>query len=593
MSAEAQPARVPLVALRTAIGLAQGVALYFLYAAFDAKTWPATAPELFAPLVLTVSLVPLIAIAGLGNLRPWTLATWLVAATALLAGLGVYDILRDPSPVATSGQLRQGPSVPLCFAVLAGLFIAHSLIVSGDLDRKPIASYPRYFDVAWKHGVQVALAALFVGAFWALLWLGIALFELVKVHAPGDVIKKPWFAIPATALATAYALHVTDVRTNLLNGARALLLTLLSWLLPLMAFIASAFLVTLLFTGLEPLFATRAATAVLLAASAALIFLVNAAYQDGLSDHVARVLRYAEALAAIALVPLVSIAAYALALRIGQYGWTPDRIIACACVVVAGCYAVGYVVALLGGPAWFKRLEITNVLAAFVILAILLALFSPVADPAYISVRSQVARLEAGRIAPDRFDFAFLRFQSGRFGREVLESLTTRKDGPAATQIADRARIALAWKNASEARSSEPPATPQERAANISVVYPKGATLPESFLKQDWHTTDYRFPNCLAARPTTHCEAVIADLDGDGSLEVLVFNAGAAAAAFKQSEDKWALLGFVSNLVCSGVREALREGKLEFAAPRWKELRTAGSSLQILASCAEDNAAKR
>ena len=37
---------------RAAIGLAQGFALYFLYQAFDAKTWPATDGLVFAPLVL-------------------------------------------------------------------------------------------------------------------------------------------------------------------------------------------------------------------------------------------------------------------------------------------------------------------------------------------------------------------------------------------------------------------------------------------------------------------------------------------------------------------------------------------------------------
>jgi Domain of unknown function (DUF4153) len=596
MSAENLPANISLVVSRTAIGLAQGLALYLLYSAFSAKVWPATAPELLAPLVLVLSLVPLIAIAGLGNLRPWTLAIWLVVAMALLAGLGVYDVMRDPpaAEFATSGPAPDAPSGRLWFAVLAGLFIAHSLIVSGDLDRKPIASYQRYFGVAWKHGMQVVLAVTFVGVAWGLLELGITLFELIKVDAPGRVINKPWFVIPVTVLATAYAIHVTDVRTSLLNSARALLLILLSWLLPLMAFIACAFLVTLLFTGLAPLFGTHAGTTVLLIASAVLIFLVNAVYQDGLSDRTVRILRYAEMPAVIALVPLVSIAAYGLALRVGQYGWTPDRIVACACVLVAACYAVGYMFAMVAGPARLERLEATNVVTAFVILGVLLALFSPVADPTRISVACQVARLEAGRIPPDRFDFGFLRFESGRFGREALARLETRQVGPNGAQIAEYARLALARKSPSEAHSTEPAVTPQQRAALISLIYPKGAALPESFVQQDWATQqDHRFPNCLTDRPNMHCDAWMVDLDGDGSPEILVIGVGFTAVAFKAIGDRWALLGSVSNAGCSGVREALLENKFELATPPGKELRVAGSRLQVLVGCSDDNAARK
>jgi hypothetical protein len=202
MSAEDRLTGVPLAVTRTLIGVAQGAALYFLYAALEAKTWPTGEPLLFAPAVLTATLVPLIAVAGLGNLRPRTFVIWVVAAAGLLSGLSVYDILRgDMVPpglmtviaagaVATPEMARNLPSAALWDAALGGLFIAHSLIASGDADRRFVASYPRYFDVAWKHGVQLVLALIFVGAFWALLWLGAALFELIKVHFLTDLIKK-------------------------------------------------------------------------------------------------------------------------------------------------------------------------------------------------------------------------------------------------------------------------------------------------------------------------------------------------------------------------------------------------------------------
>jgi hypothetical protein len=378
------------------------------------------------------------------------------------------------------------------------------------------------------------------------------------------------------------------VRAGIVRGARTLKLTLLSWLLPMMVLIAGGFLSTLMFTGLEPLWSTRRATAVLLTAAAAIVFLVNAAYQDGHSEHPVRVLRYAGSLAAILLLPLVGIAGYGLALRVGQYGWTPERIIALACAVVAACYTFGYGLSVLASRSWLKWLEVTNVFTAFVILAVILALFSPIADPARISVADQVARLVAGNVSPDAFDFAFLRFGSGRFGLDALERLKNKQDGPDASRIAERANTALAWKNRSEARRAER-MTPQRLAANITVIYPKGQSLPDSFLQQDWPATSPRYPPCLNANANInvsiyHCDAMMVDLDGDGKPEIVVL--GPWSAAFKQSENQWTLLGNITNTGCKGVRDALREGKFEIAAtPEFKELHVAGQSLQVSSGC--------
>ena len=73
------------------------------------------------------------------------------------------------------------------------------------------------------------------------------------------------------------------------------------------------------------------------------------------------------------------------------------------------------------------------------------------------------------------------------------------------------------------------------------------------------------------------------DLDGDGSPEIIVL--GQVASAFKQSEKQWFLLGNIANTNCKGVRDALKEGKFEIAAPALKELRAAGQSLWVQRGC--------
>jgi uncharacterized protein DUF4153 len=239
---------------------------------------------------------------------------------------------------------------------------------------------------------------------------------------------------------------LTDVRANLARGARVLLLTLLSWLLPVMTVIAVGFLMALPFSGLEALWSTQRATGILLGAAAALIFLINGTYQDGGSEHpAAAIVRYSGTVAAFALVPITALSAYGLALRVGQYGWTPDRIIGLACIATTTCYAVGYASAAARRGAWLKLIEITNVVTACVILAMLLALLTPIADPARLSVADQVARLESGKIPPGQFDFNFLRFQSGRYGEQTLERLKSKQDGPNAAEISQAAGEALRW----------------------------------------------------------------------------------------------------------------------------------------------------
>jgi hypothetical protein len=439
----------------------------------------------------------------------------------------------------------------------------------------------------------LALAAGFVAVFWGVLWLGAELFRLIRIEVFADLIKRRWFWIPVTTLLLSYALHTTDVRAGLVRGTRTLALTLLSWLLPVMALITVGFLAALPFTGLQPLWDTRHATALLLIAAGVLVFLINAAYQDGQpQEQTARVVRYAGTAAAIALVPLVALAAYGLQLRIAQYGWTPDRVIACACIVVAACYAVGYASAAVRPGPWLKWLETTNVSTALVIVAALLLLSTPIADPARISVADQLARLAAGKTSVEGFDFAFLRFQSGRYGVQALERLSALQDGPDAARISQKAAEALDWKNRRDARPVVARATPQSRAANIAVLGSAPNALPDSFVAQDWNTTSrmlpYYVPPCLTG--SSKCEAILSDLDGDGTAEILLFPLpDGNAAAFKLVGGvRWVPVGPVANADCSGVRAALRAGKFEVVAPRFNDIEVDGRRLRVNVSCLPD-----
>lgn len=589
---------------RLGVGLLQGLALLALSEAATRQAWPATDGLIFAPLITTAIFVPTLIIAGVGHLRPRVLTGWAIAAAMLCASFAIYDIYRDPV-LPGSGFIqvvlpqsaviaRTSPSWVLWLSLAAMLFIIHSLTVAGEADRRVIATYPTHFDVSWKHVVQFVLAVVFVAVLWGLLFLGAELFRLIRIEFFWNLIWKKEFAIPVTAVAFSYAVHVTDVRASIVHGARSLVLILFSWLLPLMALISAAFILALPFTGLEPLWSTRRATGILLTAAAALILLINAAYQDGRGENRAvAALRYASVLAALVLALLIAFAAYGLSLRIGQHGLTPERVNVLALVVVAACYGVGYIIAVARSGASLRGLERTNIVTSLVIVGLLLALRSPLVDPARISVADQVRRLENGRIAPEKFDFAFLRFGAGRFGMDALKRLAAGAEGPQANEIAHRADDALVARYPSDLTARKPRRiTPKQRADDIAVIQPSGAVLPDSFLQQDWTTfqRQWMLPRCLVA--AAKCEAILADLDGDGTPEILLLSqpAGVAALFKANGGGTWEFVGPIANVGCPGVRDALRAGQFETVRPALKEIEVAGVRLHITTDCTRASA---
>jgi hypothetical protein len=352
--------------------------------------------------------------------------------------------------------------------------------------------------------------------------------------------------------------------------------------MPVMALFAVAFLAALPVVGLEPLWATRSATALLLTAAAALVILINATYQDGSPEtrpHAA--LSVGARLAALALVPLVAIAAFALWLRIDQHGLTPERIVAMACVLVAASYALGYAIAAIWPGQWLKPIEITNIGAAFVALARILALFTPIADPARIAVDDQLRRLADGRVAPEQFDFRFLRTEAARYGIAALERLKADKSTPRAQLIARKAEEALKFGDL----QPRPEPTSQDLIAGIA-VYPKGATLPESFVKQDWRDAGASPAQCVRdATGVEPCEAFFADFDGDGRQEILL-SARFRIDVFKlEASGRWAWIGYLSPMNCGDNLAALRAGRFRPIRPARDDLEIDGRRVQLLASC--------
>lgn len=563
-------------AARLAVGLVQGLLLAWLIHAASgaapaangevARQWPATQPHLYGPLILVAAYLPPVLLAGIGRLRLATLIAWGVGAGLLLAFLGWSDIARQSVTESHNPPFLDFPLLP--FAA-AALFIGHHLILPADRERRLIAAFPTYFDTAWLAGVQLALSLGFTLAFWLLLNLGAALFGLIGIKQLNHLLQETWFIVPLLSVAFALAVQLTDVRPGLIRGVRTVALMLLSWLLLVMTVLVGGFLAALPFTGMEGLWRTGSATALVLAAAGALIILINTAYQDGLPDNrPPAVLRAAVRVAAVLVTPLIGIAVWGLALRIDQYGLTPDRIIAAACILVGLVYAGGYGWAALSpfwrGGDWMKPLERTNVFAAVLTVLVIVCLFTPVADPARLSVASQVARLSAGKVAPDRFDYRFLRFDSGRAGEAALARLV-RSDN---TEIARRARDMQA-----ETDRYAAPDTTQPSMNPVFEVHPAGSAAPEGLIGPvtigDPRTACVKAGDCVVTQ---------LDVNGDGVSEALIATAH-AVEMFEKRDQGWVSRGAYRPVFCGGgpraaldPRQMMRDGRIAAREPRWPDL---------------------
>lgn len=544
-----------LTGVRLCIGLAQGLALFALLRARDLGLLPDA--YLFSTLCLPLLLVPLLVLEGLGTIGPRILIPWATMAALILAGLGYYQRWRIDVPLPAHAGYA--------LMALTGLFlfIAQALVHAGARADKFVAPYPEYFRESWTLVARLLVWAPVAALAWALSGgVGSLLATAHLAIAPAA------FTMPLTAMAGAYAFSLqwsAKLKTPLV--------TALTFALPLLILASLALVISVVGTWHAPLW--------LLALDAgALIAAINASHRGG-PDHTPHPLwRKAAEFIGTCLVPLLAgLAAAALAARVGEHGWTVNRIFAGAAIFVVISYGIPYLAAAfiaLGGGGWMQRIEEPNVALAFALALAALALASPLADPMRLAAASQQARLQSGLVREDGFDFAALARDDARYGYQALQTLT-RNGAPA---IARDATLTLA----------APPReamAPTQVGANIAVRTP-GARLPAALLSRDWSSfSQADVPPCLTS-PRMTCEAWFMDLDGDGRDEILLVYGSDSrwwATALKEQGGQWNPAGTLASPNCRGSLAALRDGHFTITTPLpgWRDLLVGGARLSFSA----------
>ncbi len=514
---------------------------------------------------ITVALMPPLLLGLLLRSATDRRSWWLVALlTPLLAGLAWYS---GHSGLPADARNLDSALPGHLLVIGIALFLLCPYLQQWRDGERPI--YARLFHNAWDNALTLVVAAVLTGASWLILLLWAALFRLIGIKLFETLFSDPLFAYPTAGLLLGLGVALARTQGGALRNLLRICMTLGQLLLPLLALVAVIFLPALAFTGLEPLWNTGSATSLLLALVLGLVSLVNSVYQDGeQTAPYGLALRRLLNLALLSLPVYAVIAVIALNLRVGQHGWSVDRLWAAVLVGIALLYGTSYALAALWrGPVWLAPLAPLNRGIALLLAAVLLLTQSPLFDMRQISVNSQLARVERGELALDQLDLRYFHWELGRSGRDAL--LRLRDEG----RIKPETLAALfAQKHRWDSRLNVSPAM-----IDTIPVLPAGTPLPpalRNFL--GGARSDEFFGLSACTLETRGCRLLNLDLDADGLANewLLVLPYGSDWPVLGEQDGHWKQLGQLSNdsWPKDEALRALDEGRYTLEAPRWQQL---------------------
>lgn len=334
---------------------------------------------------------------------------------------------------------------------------------------------------AWANLILWCAACAFVGATILLTVLLSELFRLIGIDFIHRLLEAGWFPAMLIGAALGGAIGLLRDRDNVLHLLQKVVRTILSVLAPVLALGLVLFVGALPFTGLEPLWSqTKSTTPILLVCILGAVVLANAVVGNGAEEEArSPLLRWAAMALAAIIVPLALVAAVSTGKRIGQYGVTPDRLWAGVFVAAAAALAISYLIGLIRGRrSWPAALRRANVRLALGLSALALFLALPIVSFGAISASDQVARLQSGKVTPERFDWAAMRFDFGPAGRKALERLTA--TGPEAVRA--YATRALAARDRWPLIEQDEAAAKARALPGKLLITPAGTAVPPALL---------------------------------------------------------------------------------------------------------------
>ncbi len=337
------------------------------------------------------------------------------------AGLAYWSVLRY---VGYGTDINLTPSfvaiVVHCCVLIP--FITLPFYQTIVIEKHGIGHYELLFRHAWSVCICLLIALFFMLVVWLLTLLSVSLFGILGFSIM-DFVFSSSFLLPLMGGAVGAAIGICRERESIIHSTRHILLSLFQILLPFFTAITTVFLVLALVTGINEIETSFSVTLILLLSVALAVLLTNATIRDD-SSPVQGYLALAVRVQTMILPFLSVLAIYGLWIRIGDYGLTHDRVMAMIIAVFAVLYSIAYAIGALSRHM-VPIIQKANTVLSLMLVATAIALLTPALDVHRIAVKSQTAALKANDIAIDKFDFRYLRFQSGHAGRTALETLKT------------------------------------------------------------------------------------------------------------------------------------------------------------------------
>ena len=557
---------LPIILLAAVV---QGWTLYGLHLSVDRNVWPATEPGVLAALYAIAVFVPLTVQMLVQHVR--RRLTWVcigaLAAFYLLIGWHYGEWVLD--------EARNGPErwfEPGVIVVIQWLLIM-PFLQARLIEGRWRSRYELLFSSAWTNKLLLAEAAAFTGLFWLLLLLWAQLFRMLGIRFFEELFAEPIFVYPVTSIVFGVALKLIGSLERFTTILLEQSLSVLKWLALLAGLIVALFTVALV--SELPILITQGEKAIaavwLLWLIAVMVLLVNAAYRDGsLADPYPRVIGIALRFVIPLTVVSALVAAYALWLRVDQYGFTVSRFWGWVVAGAALLYSAGYALAVRHNRHWMRSIGAVNVVVALYLIGVLTLALTPVLSPYRISANSQFAMaLEGDNASTYTYDgygsthMRYLRFDSGNYGRNRLDELNRIENHPRAEQLRREATAELARE-----QRWRPPQFDSSAFASIA-VQPAGRTLDSELTK------------ILANDPTltqgvdpTLVAGVFIDLNND-EVEEFVLVANTRATVYRLQSGIWRRVGDMTSDRYESpqtIVSRVRRGDVQTQPSAWQDL---------------------
>ena len=429
--------------------------------------------------------------------RNWRERPWIMAGVGAAGGLLVH-VLTDGltyAPVPTPGTiLRQSAAAGIAIATVtflitgerrrlgwaAGFAVVWGLIMAlvgystgasnsaGELVEYPFLSgllaiavasplfqtlrdqgrkslpYEQVHRYAWTDAIIGGASLAFTGLTFLLTFLLSMLFDAIGISLLKDLLDEGWFGWMLAGAAFGSASAVLREKDPLLGTLQRLVMLVFSVLAPVLAGALAVYLIALPTTGFAGLWKSGLPeTPLLLSTAAFAVVFLNAIIGDSPDDRSGgKLWRITETILLFAVLPLGVLALVSMSMRVGQYGWTPERLWG----VIACLVAIAY-----GAAAWFAwirkrgafdvQLRESQKWLAVGLCGLALFLALPILDFGAISTRSQIARLESGKVAANEFDWAALKYDFGPAGLAALKRYAASGSGEARTLASSTLRL--------------------------------------------------------------------------------------------------------------------------------------------------------